>query len=137
MKNKLFLLLIMFWAISCSNTESQNTIEQTDTDNTLFEGKWIYRDITKNDTSFGPFQVSDTMYLSFKTNRFLYDIEKLQKHSKGSFEIVTDSLDKRSFAFHYDSSVNAPSHTRFFAIEMGNKDSLIISEGPLKFYYSR
>jgi len=140
MRKYIFLLVSLTFMFSCQNnsTPINEELESAASDFTELGGKWIYRDITKNDTSIGPFANTDTMYVNFESNRFLYDIEKLQKHSEGSFSIVQDSVSEQLyFAFHYDSSAVEAAHTRKFNIELGTKDSLIISEGPLKFFYSR
>ncbi len=140
MRHYIFLLIGLIFICSCQNksTATNEELESAASDFTELGGKWIYRDITKNDTSIGPFESTDTMYIDFESHRFLYDIEKLQKHSAGSFSLEQDSMTEQLyFDFHYDSSAVAAAHTRNFNIELGTNDSLIISEGPLKFYYSR
>lgn len=140
MRRYIFLLVSLTFMFSCQNnsTPINEELESAASDFTELGGKWIYKDITKNNTSIGPFTNTDTMYVNFESHRFLYDIEKLQKHSEGSFSIEQDSVSEQLyFAFHYDSSEVAAAHTRKFNIELGTKDSLIISEEPLKFFYSR
>lgn len=110
----------------------------------LLDGIWTYVSILKENkmdsahpTPLAKLSESDTMFLT--NERFGYDIEALNKHSRGHFEVV------------YDSTVNAcilqfdytPTHEsdkpvrRFFKVDKITVDSLVISEGPLSFHYKR
>ena len=95
------------------------------------EGIWIYKKITKNGTPIASLTDNDTMLLNY--NKFKYDIESLGKHEHGDFKRIQE----KSLSFEYQNSENQVTHTRVFNIVKLTGDSLVIEEGPLKFYYIR
>ena len=110
----------------------------------LLDGVWTYVSILKenkmdsaNPTSLAKLTASDTMFLT--NGRFGYDIEALNKHSRGHFEVVYDAtVNACILQFDYTPTKESDKPVRrFFKVDKITVDSLVISEGPLSFHYKR
>ena len=110
----------------------------------LLDGVWTYVSILKGNEIDSEHSVylarlseRDTMYLANKN--FGYDIEALNKHSRGRFDLIYDStVSACILQFDYTpTNENDKPVRRFFKVDKITLDSLVISEGDLSFHYKR
>ena len=152
MKNTLKALIIVMGFSLISNVQAQsNTLSTKDTiawqcavTANLLNGIWTYVSILKENkmdsahpTSLAKLSESDTMFLT--NERFGYDIEALNKHSRGLFNMIYDStVNACILQFDYTpTNENDKPVRRFFKVDKITLDSLVISEGDLSFHYKR
>ena len=152
MKNTLKALIIVMGFGLISNVQAQsNTLSTKDTlawqcevTADLLDGVWTYISILKkneidseNSVYLARLSESDTMFLA--NRKFGYDIEALNKHSRGLFNVIYDStVNACILQFDYTpTNENDKPVRRFFKVDKITLDSLVISEGDLSFHYKR
>jgi len=107
-----------------------------------FLGTWEYKRITKNGEDVATMNSYDTMSLTVQYSdttafQFQYDIEILNKHSKGIFNLVEQDQNC-AFVFRYFAPDGISfTEARTFQIAHFDGDSLCITEGPLAFEYRK
>lgn len=105
-------------------------------------GKWEYKRITKNGEDVAEMNPTDTMVLSAEYSdttsfHFQYDIEMLNKHSKGVFGLIEQDQNCAFVFSYFAPDGQSISQSRTFQISYFDGDSLCITEGPLAFEYRK
>jgi len=107
-----------------------------------FLGTWEYKRITKNGEGVATLNSNDTMLLAGRYSdttafEFKYDIEMLNKHSKGVFNLVEQDQNCAFVFVYFAPDGISFSEARTFKISHFDGDSLCITEGPLAFEYRK
>ena len=107
-----------------------------------FLGTWEYKRITKNGKDVATLNSNDTMLIAGRYSdttafEFKYDIEMLNKHSKGVVNLVEQDQNCAFVFVYFAPDGISFSEARTFKISHFDGDSLRLTEGPLAFEYRK